>query len=161
MDFNYEKIEQEIFQYVDQIKEFLSPEIWNNIVLNCSKNEVLILWLLFRSNEVNMTQIAEYVHVPLNTATGIISRMEQKSLVSRERSIDDKRIVTIQLGERGKEQIQALLKEFMYYGEKVTESFSTEEIKLFFHMLQKVIDIMKVKSLEDSKKQKIRKITID
>jgi len=161
MEFSFEELEQEIFQYVDQVKELLSPEIWQSVLLDCSKNEIFILWLLFRNKEVNMTQIAEYIHVPLNTATGIISRMEKKKFVSRERSLDDKRIVTIQMGERGDEQAQLLLKEFMYYGKKVMDAFTTEEIKLFFCMLNKLVDIMKEKNLEDSKKQKIRKIVIE
>ena len=69
-----------IIDYIEEIKELLSSDIWENIFLNCSKNEVFIFWLLYRKNEVNMTEAAEYIHVPLNTATGIIGRMERNGL---------------------------------------------------------------------------------
>lgn len=161
MEYSFEKIEQEIFNYVDQVKELLSPEIWQNVLLDCSKNEILILWLLFRKHEVNMSQIADYVHVPLNTATGIISRMEMKKLVVRERSLEDKRVVTIKIGESGNDQIKLLLNECMYYGKEVTNSFSSEEIELFFQMLNKIIDLMKTKNKQDSKPKQIRKISIE
>ena len=38
-----------MIRYVDEIKELLSSEIWENIFLNCSKNEILIFWLMYRS----------------------------------------------------------------------------------------------------------------
>ena len=72
--------------YIEEIKELLSLDLWSNIFLNCTKNEVLIFWLLYQKGEVNMSEIAEYIHVPLNTATGIVSRMEKKGLIERNHS---------------------------------------------------------------------------
>lgn len=157
------EFEQEIYRFADSVKDLLSPELWENILLDCSKNELFILWLLYRQREVNMSQIAEYIHVPLNTATGIIARMEKRSLVTRERSAEDKRIVTIGLGEKGMAQIQTVMGEFSYYGAKVCEAFSQEEMELFFRMLQKLMDILKQKQKQDTDtgKSKIRKITIE
>lgn len=166
MKMNEEKFQQEIFDYVDRIKDFLSPEMWQNILLDCSKNELFIMWLLYRNHEVNMTQIAEYIHAPLNTATGIINRMEKKELISRERSIEDKRIVSIRLGKRGEEQIKAVLKEFMYYGKKVVSAFGAEEMQLFFRMIDKLEEVMKEehkkgKHETETGKKKIKKIEIN
>ena len=100
-------ITEEAFQfiadYIEEVKELLSSDIWENIFLNCSKNEVLIYWLLYRKREVNMTEIAEYIHVPLNTATGIINRMEKNDFIIRTRSKEDKRVVLIGFSEKGKE----------------------------------------------------------
>ena len=90
-----ENITQFVLDYVEEIKELLSSDLWENIFLNCSKNEVFVFWLLYRKNEVNMTEIADYIHVPLNTATGIIGRMEKDGLVVRTRSKEDKRVVNI------------------------------------------------------------------
>jgi len=155
------KFEQDIFKYVDRIKDLLSPEIWQNVLLDCSKNELFILWLLFRNKEVNMTQIAEYIHVPLNTATGIVGRMEKKNLICRERSQEDKRIVTIQMGERGGQQMQTVVSEFMYYGEKVVSAFSEEELNLIFRMMDKLTDIMKDERTKKNQNKKIKKISIE
>jgi DNA-binding MarR family transcriptional regulator len=155
------EFEQEIFGFVDSIKDLLSPEIWENILLDCSKNEMFILWLLYRQKEVNMSQIAEYIHVPLNTATGIIARMEKRELVIRERSIEDKRIVTIRLGEQGMAQMQAVIREFSYYGTQICAAFSQQEMDLFFRMMQKLMEIMRQERKENSGKTKIKKITIE
>ena len=157
----FQQIEQQIYKYVDQVKDLLSSEIWENILLDCTKNEILVLWLLYRSQEVNMTQIAEYIHAPLNTATGIITRMEKRKLISRQRSQEDKRVVTITLGIKGEAQIQSIIKEVVFYASKIMQSFSQEEIKLFIRMMDRVVDIMKEERIQDMQHQKVRKITIE
>ena len=154
-------IEQQIYQYVDQIKDLLSSELWENILLDCTKNEILVLWLLYQSKEVNMTQIADYIHAPLNTASGIITRMEKRKLVSRQRSQEDKRVVTITLGGKGEAQIQAIIKEVVFYGSKIMQSFSQEEIQIFTRMMDRVISIMKEEHMKDTVHTKVRKITIE
>ena len=154
-------IEQQIYQYVDQIRDLLSSELWENILLDCTKNEILILWLLYQSKEVNMTQIADYIHAPLNTTSGIITRMEKRKLVSRQRSQEDKRVVTITLGGKGEAQIQAIIKEVVFYGSKIMQSFSQEEIQIFTRMMDRVISIMKEEHMKDTVHTKVRKITIE
>ena len=54
-----------IVDYIEEVKELLASDIWENIFLNCTKNEVLIFWLIYRKHEVNMTEIAEYIHMYL------------------------------------------------------------------------------------------------
>jgi DNA-binding MarR family transcriptional regulator len=157
MKITMEQFQTEIFEYVDHIKDLLSAKMWQNVLLDCSKNELFVLWLLFRQGEVNMTQIADYINTPLNTATGIISRMEKRQMVIRERSEQDKRIVTIRMGKKGSAQIQTM----MYYAGKVVDTFSAEEMDLFVRMLHKLIDIMAEEHQKESVKPKIKKITIE
>jgi len=72
------KIESIVFNYIDEFKVLFFPEQWSDIFLDFSKNEILALLFLYRRNNVNMTEIAEYIMAPLNTATGVISRLEKK-----------------------------------------------------------------------------------
>jgi len=165
MKLNKQGISQETFQmivdYIEEVKELLSSDIWENIFLNCSKNEVLILWLLYQRREVNMTEIAEYIHVPLNTATGIINRMEKNELIVRTRSKEDKRVVLIGFSEKGMAQFQNLINELMYYGMKVMSSFTNEEMTLFYKMTTKVKEILKQEKRKEEAPKKVRKITIE
>jgi len=165
MKLNEQGISQETFQmiidYIEEVKELLSSEIWENVFLNCSKNEVLIFWLLYQRHEVNMTEIAEYIHVPLNTATGIITRMEKNELIVRTRSKEDKRVVLIEFSEKGMMQFQNLINELMYYGMKVMSSFTKEEMALFYKMTTKVKDILRQEKRREETPKKVRKITIE
>lgn len=154
--------EEGIYTYVEQIKDLISSDLWENILLDCSKNEILILWLLYRQHEVNMTQIAEYIHVPLNTATGIVARMEKKKLLVRTRSEQDKRVVIIRLEKEGSDQIQKIMKEISFYVGAVLEKFDEQEISVLFKLGKVLLEVMEERKNRDNKKKsKIRKITID
>lgn len=160
-----QEISQETFRaiadYIEEVKELFSSDIWENIFLDCSKNEVLIFWLLYQRGEVNMTEIAEYIHVPLNTATGIINRMEKNELIVRTRSKEDKRVVLIGLSEKGMTQFQSLVNELMYYGMKVMSSFTKEEMNLFYKMTTKVKEILRQEKRKEDTPKKVRKIIIE
>ena len=157
-------LEGMMFDYIDKVKYLLSPEIWGNDLFNCSKSEVFLLLLLYRNSDVNMTQIADYLNTPLNTATGIVARMEKRGLVSRERSSEDKRVVTIKLTEAGRGHIKDMIKEITRYGELMMDSFTPEEINLVFKMVDKVMDTLSGEDARQAKHQsdtKIRKIVIE
>jgi len=147
--------------YIEEVKELLSSDLWGNIFLNCSKNEVLIFWLLYRKKEVNMSEIAEYIHVPLNTATGIVSRMEKSGLVERMRSEQDKRIVLIRFSSKGLAQFNRLIGQLMGYMADILSEFSTEEMKLLESMMSKVKNVLKNEKKKEENEKKVRKIIIE
>lgn len=156
-----EDIYQKIIGYIDEIKELLSSDIWENIFVNLSKNEILIFWLLYLKKQVNMTEIAEYIHVPLNTATGIVNRMEKDGLIERTRSSEDKRVVLIVQAEKGKQQFQKLFVKMLHYGTKIFDTFTDAEIELFFKMMDKVKGVLQEDKMEETAPKKVRKITIE
>ena len=164
MNLNNQGLSDEILQnftdYIEEIKELLTMELWENIFLNCSKNEVLVFWLLFRQKEVNMSDIAEYIHVPLNTATGIIGRMEKNGLIERTRSAEDKRIVLITFSEKGRAQFQKLVDE-MSYGVKILGELTASEMKLIESLMAKVKKVLKEEKIQKEPVKKVRKITIE
>ncbi|MDK2808080.1 MAG: hypothetical protein PWP24_814 [Clostridiales bacterium] len=155
------QLEESIFSYIDRVKELLSPDIWKNVLLDCTKNELFVLWFLFRKGESNMTQVAEEINVPLNTATGIISRMEKKGLVERERSLEDKRIVTIRLAEYGRSQLQKIIAEVTHYGTLLFASFDSAQIELLMSTMEKLMEILLAEGKKEEKQTKIRKIEIE
>ena len=156
-----EELSKMIIDYIEEVRELLSSDLWENIFLNCSKNEVFIFWLLYQKREVNMTEIADYIHVPLNTATGIISRMEKNGFVVRTRSEEDKRVVNIGFSEKGMEQFEALIRELVSYGLKVMVSFTKDEMELFYKMTSKIMEILRQENRKEKAPNKVRKITIE
>lgn len=162
MKMDITNLENSIFNIFDQVKVLISQETWDNILLNCTKNEVLVLMLMYRGSEINMTQIADYLNVPLNTATGIVTRMEKKGMIERIRSIEDKRVVTLVLTKGGQEQIDAIISTLIRYGKKLIEQLSPEEIRIISSVFDKVITLIQeeVKAPSGSK-QGVRKITIE
>ncbi|MCR5799310.1 MAG: MarR family transcriptional regulator [Lachnospiraceae bacterium] len=152
---------ENIKKYIDDIKELLSADIWESIFLNFTKNEILVFWLLYQKKEVNMTEIAEYIHVPLNTATGIVNRMEKNDLIIRNRSTVDKRVVLIELSQKGNEHFEKLLFTITHYGIKVMNALTKEEMELFAKMTGKVLEVLREEKIKEKTKTGIKKINID
>ena len=155
------ELSQFITDYIEEVKELLSADLWENVFLNCSKNEVLIFWLLYRREEVNMTEIADYIHVPLNTATGIINRMEKNGFIVRTRSAEDRRVVHVGFSEKGMAQFEALLSKMVHYGMQVVNSLTGEEMELLYKMTSKVREVLRQEKQKEAQPEKIRKIEIE
>lgn len=164
MEFTMAEMEDWLFQYIDKIKTLISPQTWSNALMNCSKNEAFAILFLYRRGQANMTQIADYVGVPLNTATGIVTRLEKKGLVSRERSQEDKRVVTICMTEQGRSCLQDSMEEFMAYGQRMLSTLTPEELEWGAKILNKLADTLgdsgKCRGTGKSEK-KVRKIHIE
>ena len=156
-----EEVLKNFTDYIEEIKELLSLDLWSNIFLNCSKNEVLLFWLLYQKGEVNMSEIAEYIHVPLNTATGIVSRMEKNGLIERTHSKEDKRIVLISFCEKGRAQFKTLVDELLTYGMKVIGALTSDELKLLNNVFSKVKEVLKEEKAMTEPVKTVRKITIE
>ncbi|NLO38163.1 MAG: MarR family transcriptional regulator [Ruminiclostridium sp.] len=163
MELNQNNFEETLFEYVEQFRVLMAPETWGNILAECSKNELLVLLLLYRKGESNMSQIAEYLNAPLNTATGIISRMENKEMVDRNRHPDDKRVVTITLSDSGRQQMAEIIKSFSYYGQRIMTVLTQDELELLGRVLDKVINLLKEVKQQGSQEppNQIRKIVIE
>jgi DNA-binding MarR family transcriptional regulator len=154
-----------IFEFIDQCKFLFFPEQWNNTFLDYSKNEVFALFYVYRKSSANMTEIADYLGVPLNTATGIVGRLEKRGVIKRERDVVDKRVVTIVMCEEGKEFLVTQMKELEHYYELFMDAVTEEEKLVLFRIAAKFLDIMtnnlaKKEQLQETKKT-IRKIIIE
>lgn len=162
MKIDFNNLENSLFEIFDQVKVLISQDTWENILLNCTKNEIFVLMLMYKGSEVNMSQIADYLGVPLNTATGIVSRMEKKDMIRRIRSLEDKRVVTIVLTDTGKQQINAIMSSFMRYGQKLMNVLTAEEITIIGTLFDKVISIIQEESNKDEQStHSVRKIIIE
>jgi DNA-binding MarR family transcriptional regulator len=160
-----ETMEQFVFEFIDQCKLLFFPEQWNNTFLDYSKNEVFALFFVYRKGSANMTEIADYIGVPLNTATGIVSRLEKRGVIKRERDVVDKRVVTIGISEEGKSFLSNQLKELERYYELFMESITSEEKVLLIKMIGRFLDIVSrdladKDQLQETKKT-IRRIIIE
>ena len=73
-----------------------------NKVYNVSSAQLNCLIALHENGKLSPSQIAKYIMVNSSTVTGIIDRLEHKSLVKRLRISNDRRVITIELTKYGK-----------------------------------------------------------
>lgn len=159
------KIEKIIFDHIDEFKVLFFPEQWSDIFLDFSKNEILALLLLYRKKNANMTEIAEYIIAPLNTATGVIARLEKKLMVQRIRSTQDRRIVLITLTDAASTLIEKEKDMITKYLIKIYGKLTPEEISSALSIYNKVLGVFKegVKEVKEEEipVKKLRKIIIE
>lgn len=158
-------IESMIFDYIDEFKFLFFPDQWSNIFMDYSKNEILAMLFIYRKGTVNMTEVAEYISAPLNTATGVITRLEKKMMAERKRSLEDKRVVEISLTPKGQECIEEEKKVLEYYFKEVYKTLSGEEKKIGISIITKVIGVLKASKQghqqEEKVSQKVKRIIIE
>jgi Transcriptional regulators len=164
MQLDINKIEDIIFNYIDEFKVLFFPEQWSDIFLDYSKNEILALLLLYRKKCANMTEIAEYILAPLNTATGVIARLEKKMMVERIRNSQDRRIVLITLTEGAYVVIQKERDVIAKYLIEIYGRLTEEEISSALSIYKKVFAVFKEsknKAKEEIPVKKIKRIVIE
>ncbi len=153
------------YNYLDEIKILFFPDKWSSISLDYSKNELLAIVFIYRRENVNMSEVAEYINAPLNTVTGVINRLEKKQIVERKRDLKDKRVVNISLTSKGKELYEKEKKEIIYYVKEIYKTLTEEEKSLIMSIAGKVISVLKSGKTkgneQENKEKRVRKIIIE
>ncbi len=65
-----------------------------------------VMSMLERHGEMTMSRLADMLDVSLSNATGLIDRMEERGLLERVRSIDDRRVVLTRITPRGRQLLR-------------------------------------------------------
>ena len=71
-----------------------------------SMTHLHLMTLLETHGPLPMSRVAELLGCGLPTATGIVSRMEERGLVERLHDSDDRRVVTLRLADKGAAEIR-------------------------------------------------------
>ena len=97
-----EQFGEELFELFARVLN--SPS--NREVLDSIRGEYGVLWYLLRANrEVTVGELTEHLHVVPGRMTDILKSLEKKTMILRTRSKEDKRVVTVQLLETGREEV--------------------------------------------------------
>lgn len=158
-------IEAVIYNYIDEFKSLILQGKKDSVLLDYSKNEVLAILFLYRKKVTNVSEIAEYIEAPLNTATGVISRLEKKNIVERRRDSEDKRVVNIIFTKTGEELFENEKELYSSYIIKVYNALSDEEKATALSIINKVISVLKAENSETNTDEKpvkrVKRINIE
>lgn len=112
-----------------------------------------------------MTEIAEYINAPLNTATGVISRLEKKEMAARIRDEKDRRVVNIVLTKKAEDFIKEEKKLIEHYFKEIHSSLTQEEKESFISIVNKVMAVFRAEKDKannvDKKAKRIKRIEIE
>jgi MarR family 2-MHQ and catechol resistance regulon transcriptional repressor len=114
----------------------MEDHLWPDLEL--SPREIRVLFLLGDKGEMIMTDLAARLPAPLSTVTRIIDRLENKRLVQRSRSEDDRRIVVVQQAPKGKMIHDRFLSTQLDMAARMLEPLSSGEREILLELLGKL-----------------------
>ena len=76
------------------------------LLVGVSKPEIFLIHALGEEGRLNMTELANRMSVALSTVTGIVDRLIARGCVIRERTEEDRRLVFVELTEKGREMFR-------------------------------------------------------
>ncbi|MCG6880176.1 MAG: MarR family winged helix-turn-helix transcriptional regulator [Deltaproteobacteria bacterium] len=129
-----------------QAEEHYTKEL--NKVYNVSSAQINCLIALLENGPLSPSQIAKHIMVNSSTVTGIIDRLENKSLVKRLRIAKDRRVVTVELTNAGQnlaENAPPPIQQKIIDG---LNSLSPKEINDTALTLKRLTDMLDVQDLE-------------
>ncbi|MEM9327591.1 MAG: MarR family transcriptional regulator [Bacteroidota bacterium] len=96
-----------------------------------TKRDFGLCVMLGQQKRMIMREVAEFLQVPMSTATGIIDKLIEKGLVKRDYSPEDRRIVMVELSKQGCDIYDMLKEKLFLFGQGVLEEFDPEEKEQF------------------------------
>jgi DNA-binding MarR family transcriptional regulator len=100
--------------------------------------QLTVLKVLEGVGDLSLSELSERIRAQNSTVTGIIDRMEREALVVRARSTEDRRVVHIQLTEKGARIARDIAVEPMEVFRSALESLSAGEMRDLLRILTKI-----------------------
>lgn len=97
------------------------------------------LWVLWVWGEMEARDVAAAVGISRPTSTGVVTTLERRGLVRRQRSAEDGRMVRVSLTERGRRKIEDLFPRFNAEEVAVTTHLTPEEQEAMAAMLRSML----------------------
>ncbi|MBU0517669.1 MarR family transcriptional regulator [bacterium] len=101
--------------------------------------ELRVILLLGYKGPSKMSDIADKLGIAVSTATGIFDRLVDKGLAARERSEEDRRIVRVDLTERGRAIYQWDNDEHAKFVKQILSRLGRTDRVLFLGLMKKIM----------------------
>ncbi|MCI5773859.1 MAG: MarR family transcriptional regulator [Erysipelotrichaceae bacterium] len=104
-------------------------------------NESIILRILYHANgqQITATKLCQELGIQKSQMNRILQNMEDKQLISRERSKDDKRVIIIHLNSSQLTIFQAQHQEILAFIDKIIAKVGDDKIKQTITLLNEII----------------------
>jgi DNA-binding MarR family transcriptional regulator len=129
-----------------QAGEFYTKEL--NKKYQVSAPQLNCLISLYENGPLPPSHIAKYIMVKSSTVTGIVDRLEQKGLVKRFRDSPDRRIITIELTDSGKNLAKNAPPPIQQKIIDGLKKLSKDELDQIIFSLTKLTDMLDVQDLD-------------
>jgi DNA-binding MarR family transcriptional regulator len=103
-----EEVIQEVIENIAKSQRPANFSAWREIGL--SHAQIGMLFMLVHHHDANVKQISEYLGITKSAITQLMDPLVEKDLVTRQNDPKDRRIVRLQLTEKGKKAVKEVKK---------------------------------------------------
>ena len=112
-------------------------------LVEISREEIRALVILDTGEPIMMSNLAESLAVPLSTATHTVDRLVAKGLVLRNRSEEDRRVVRVEMSDRGRKLQEEFRDKRKLMACSWLEPLSGDEREVFLELMSKITRLAK------------------
>jgi len=151
-----DRIQQTIFliRKLMQSGAYYTKEL--NKKYNVSAPKIACLLALLEGGPIALSQIARKIMVNSSTLTGIIDRLENKGLVARTRTSQDRRVITIELTPAGRDLAENAPPPIQMKIVEGLKQLEEEEREQIIQALSKLAEMIDAQELGPAPEQEIR-----
>jgi MarR family 2-MHQ and catechol resistance regulon transcriptional repressor len=116
----------------------LNAAIANGPHVELNMQELRVIELLGTEGPRMMREIAEFLKVAVNSVTSIVDHLEQKELVRRQRSDEDRRVVRVELTDAGEAMYHSMTDVNLRFLRSMLRSLTDDEQEVFMDLFRKI-----------------------
>ena len=128
--------------------------------LNLTLVDLRVLEFIWTRFACNMKTIADDMYLAASTATGIIDRLDEKDLVTREHSKEDRRKVFLKLTPKGEKVLNEIRESVLVKMKKRLKNFTDKEIVAILELLKKLTITLEEHESDDKNIDNIKQETL-
>ncbi len=132
---------RKVFQEIGRQFEVISSTLTNGLHDALSKQDLRVLGFLGSEGPQMMTALADYLNLAGNSVTTIIDRLEERKLVQRQRSDEDRRIVRVQLTDYGDKVCSEMDRAAIQFYQTMLASLTADEQAIFAVLIRKIVRV--------------------
>ena len=132
--------EERVTRFVDALGQMLlkMQEVDNScleLTKDISKRDFSLVTYLGKTGPQIMSDIAEYLNIPMSTATSVVDKLVEKDYLERFYSPEDRRIIRVKLSKNGQAIFDLLKEKLHHFGRVILSNFSQEKQEQFIKLL--------------------------
>ncbi|UCC95244.1 MAG: MarR family transcriptional regulator [Candidatus Omnitrophota bacterium] len=143
MDYT-ERIAQEVSVLVPK----LAVGVWKKFfeIEELTNRQIIVLMFLYENKSVKISDIARGLFVSFPTITGIVDRLVKKGYLLRGRNSKDRRIVYINLSNKGQNFVKRFKENIRKRWQKILSYLTREEQESYLSILKKILKTIEEKN---------------
>lgn len=139
-----DRIQARAAEFVAEIRKvaewFMSrqQDLVHEKLADLNQRDAGVILLLGREGASSMSEIAQKIRLTVSSATLIIDRLVDRGLVSRHRSLDDRRVVRVALTPEGAELHRIMFESLVRFGQAMLSALDDREQEELLALYRKV-----------------------